>query len=234
MKIRIVERIPTVALVLGAAFAVGSCTNPNVARRTGYIGNYTVLRPGADDPNTLVRVDTSFDITDHNRIILNPVTVWRSDRHRVGDLPASDVRWLNNTFRSALARELEKNGFQLVTTPSETTMVLSAAVTESEPTNWIHRDPADPKYDGSHPASGMSQDTLVFLSKASFETEVADTLTGVRIAHTTSPHGMASYSGAGTGNSTGDVEAAANNWAAWYARRLRAWRNASHRLYREN
>lgn len=66
---------------------------------SGFLGDYSALRPGGGSRARLVFLDTAVDFSGYERVIIEPVAVWKSDEARFAGVPSSQ--------REALAREFE-------------------------------------------------------------------------------------------------------------------------------
>lgn len=66
---------------------------------SGFLGDYSALRPGSGSQARLVFLDTAVDFSGYERVIIEPVVVWKSDEARFAGIPS--------TQREALAREFE-------------------------------------------------------------------------------------------------------------------------------
>ena len=66
---------------------------------SGFLGDYSALRSGSGSQPRLVFLDTGVDFSGYERVIIEPVVVWKSDEARFAGVPS--------TQREALAREFE-------------------------------------------------------------------------------------------------------------------------------
>ena len=66
---------------------------------SGFLGDYSALRPGAGGKARLVFLDPSVDFSGYDRVIIEPVVVWQSSEARFAGVAKSE--------REALAREFE-------------------------------------------------------------------------------------------------------------------------------
>jgi hypothetical protein len=66
---------------------------------SGFLGDYSALRPGGGGRARLVYLDTGVDFSSYERVIIEPAVVWKSDEARFAGV--------SSTQREALAREFE-------------------------------------------------------------------------------------------------------------------------------
>jgi hypothetical protein len=129
------------------AFGVGTCANaadPAPAQQnSGFLSDYSSLKPAADNPKTKLWVDKSFDFKPFTKILLDPVEVWVSPTSQYkGAAPDALKRMsdhFNNSFRKAL-----QPGYQLVDKPGADVLHIKLAVTginlvkpDANPVNFL-------------------------------------------------------------------------------------------------
>src|SRR5262249_22469512 len=100
------------------AVAVG-CASPRRPVRTdvsGFLDDYSLLRDGAPGEVALVYRNPKADWTSYDKVLLEPVTLWRSGRKSLEAVPEEDLLRLVDGLESAVRRRLGE-GFRLVTDP---------------------------------------------------------------------------------------------------------------------
>lgn len=124
--------------VLAIAVTLGGCAGSTTTQRvaepatpSGFLGSetYALLQTNTG-PNLATRsyVNRSADLRRYNRIMLQPVQLWRIPGQSE-QLTQAQRQVLANAFHAALRAELEKD-FQIVERPGPNTLVLSGAITE--------------------------------------------------------------------------------------------------------
>jgi hypothetical protein len=98
----------------------------------GFLGDYSMLTPGAEGQVVLRYVNTDADWAKYDKVLIDPVTVWGSGRDR--DIPEADLQTAANFMHTELQRELGKD-FELVSAPAPDTLRITAALTDAEPAN---------------------------------------------------------------------------------------------------
>lgn len=116
-----------------AAGLVGGCTSTYQAReatRSGFLGNYSQLRPGQGDEALLVYVNPRANFKAYNKIMLDPVRVYAAKDSALGKLPRADLQRLVN-YLDATMREHLKTDYIIVNQAGPGVMRLRVAITEA-------------------------------------------------------------------------------------------------------
>ena len=189
-----------------------------LAETSGFLDDYTVLVPGGPDQPTWVYRDPTAPWGEYDRVVFEPVTIWRSGQTSLQGIPQSDLERLafelHRSVRLALARH-----FDVVVPDDETpprTLRVRLGLTQAQQ--------ADPLFDvftwavpppGELPATEkLSPATRDFVMHAAVEGEISDA-TSARLLAAGVDHRR------GTELRTwGDVRAATERWAAWLSDRI--------------
>lgn len=100
--LRCIRRALAILLLLGCAGGPQRSQPPASATSfgpSGFLGDYSALRPGGGSLARLVYLDTAVDFSRYDRVIIEPVVVWKSDEARFAGVSPSQ--------REALAREFQ-------------------------------------------------------------------------------------------------------------------------------
>lgn len=185
-------RVLLVTSVLALLLGAGACAK---TRKTGsptmhgFLGDYSQLSKDTTGRVTLVYVNPAVDWRSYNAIMIDSVTLWKtsktsglsslSDTSRLSD---KDGKMLTDHFYNALHDELGKT-FQIVDRPGPGVMRVRGAITEAKgaivPVNV-----ATTLHGGAKVATtvaGLATDTQIWVGKATFEGEIRDSLTDVRL-----------------------------------------------------
>ncbi|MDA8164242.1 MAG: DUF3313 domain-containing protein [Desulfobacteraceae bacterium] len=123
-----------IALFLSlAAMAVGGgCAETKQAKNvqpSGFLGDYSLLRPGKGDEALLRYRNPAADIKKYRKIMIVPVRIFQPKG--ASEAQKADLQKLAGNFNVYLTRELEKD-YQIVQTPGPDTMKIESAITGAE------------------------------------------------------------------------------------------------------
>src|SRR5262245_27466715 len=149
---------------------------------SGFLDDYSLLREGAPGDVALVYRNPKTDWTRYHKVLLEPVTLWRSGRKSLDPVPENDLLRLVSTFENALRRHLGE-GFPLVDQPGPGVMRIRLAITEAHATDPIldvlraHSAPLSPP-----PGGPIDPELRRFIEAAAIEGEIRDAQTGELLA----------------------------------------------------
>jgi len=118
--------------VVAVLLALSACAGQG-ATQTGFLPDYTQMRPTTDHELDRIWVKPGFSPTSYSRIIIDPVA-WVP----APDTPARDPETaakLCSDFRDALTAAFAER-YQIVDTPGPATLRLRAAITNTARANW--------------------------------------------------------------------------------------------------
>lgn len=101
------------------------------ATPSGFLGDYSQLRPGADGEALLRYVNPRVDFRTYNKILLDPVRVYAGRDSKLAKIPRQDLQALVN-YLDATLREHLKTDYALVSQPGPGVMRLQVAITEAK------------------------------------------------------------------------------------------------------
>lgn len=121
------------ALVFVAGVMPGCGTTKQARKATpsGFLGDYSQLKPGADGEALLLYVNPKADFKAYQKILLDPIKVYAGKNGKIAKLPKEDLQKLVNYF-DATIREQLKGDYTFVTTPGPGVMRLQIALTEAK------------------------------------------------------------------------------------------------------
>jgi hypothetical protein len=178
MRFRLVATLLLPALVM-------SCTPRRSPLRTdvsGFLDDYSLLRPGAPGEVALVYRNPQADWKSYDKVLLEPVTLWRSGRNSLDACPEDDLLRLAGGLENAVRRRLGE-GFQLVEEPGPGVMRIRLAITEARASDPIlnvlraHGDSATAPGEGP-----LNPETRRFIEAAEIEGEIRDARTNTLLA----------------------------------------------------
>ncbi|HWP65651.1 MAG TPA: DUF3313 family protein [Candidatus Limnocylindria bacterium] len=148
-----------IAASLLALALVGCARRPPLppnAEMSGFLDDYSLLRAGGPGDLPLVSRDESVDGTVYRKVLLEPVTLWRSGRKSLDPVPEEDLLRLVSEFQDAVRTRLGEE-FAFVDEPGPGVMRIRLGITDARVSDRVLDVPTAPQgSDRPHPA-GVSQ-----------------------------------------------------------------------------
>jgi hypothetical protein len=185
---------------------------------SGFLGDYSQLRPGGDDQAQLVYLNPDVDFSEYAAIQIESVTVW--GEAGMSSIPSDGRQALTDRLYEAIHDALRKD-WSIVHQPGPGVMTLRAALTEAKGSK-VALDTvttAIPQVRLLASAVGLSADTAATVGKARVEGEIRDSLTGIRLMAAVDER-VGSRSFSGVTDKWSDVEEAFAYWAERLRKRL--------------
>jgi len=191
---------------------------------SGFLDDYSLLRPGGPGDATLVYRDPGAPWTSYDKVLFEAVTVWRSGRHSLDAVPEADLQRLAAGLERAVRRRLGE-GFVVVDEPADGTMRIRLAITAARA--------SDPVLDVLRATSGgtsapdgdvLSAETRTFIASAQIEGDIRDAQTDRLLAAGVDRR----RPDAPRFETWADVEHAFDRWAARTCARLETRAGAVH------
>lgn len=117
-------------LVTGVLSGCLSTFQARQAEPSGFLGDYSQLRPGRDGEALLVYISPQADFRAYNKIMLDPVRVYATQGSALAKLPREELQDLVN-YLDATLREQLKTDYAIVTAPGPGVLRLRVAITEA-------------------------------------------------------------------------------------------------------
>jgi hypothetical protein len=169
------SRAFTITFLFAAACAVRQPHQP--ADASGFLDDYSVLRRGGPGEVAFVYRNPEAHWTSYDKVLFEPVTLWRSGRKSLDAVPEGDLLRLIAGLEGAVRRRLG-DGFELVDQPQAGVMRIRLAITEaraSDPVLDVLRARGD---SDATPGSGpLDPETRRFIESAQIEGEIRDAST---------------------------------------------------------
>ena len=124
------SRVLVVVLCLVLAAACAARRGPTRAETSGFLDDYSLLRPGGPGEVRLVYRNPDADWRAYDGVLLEPVTLWRSGRKSLDPVPEEDLLRLVSAFERAVRRRLGED-FRLVDAPGSGVMRIRLGITEA-------------------------------------------------------------------------------------------------------
>ena len=147
---------------------------------SGFLGDYSQLKPGGKDQAALVYVDPEAKWNTYTKIIVEPVQFWDSAGSEV---PVSDQQMLATYFYNALRDNLQ-TGFVLVDKPGPGVLKLQTAITNATGSIPVLRTVSVivPQARVLNTAQSFATGSYAFAGSAQAEGQIMDSMTGTRLA----------------------------------------------------
>ena len=123
-------KVSTVLLVvlLAAGCAHRQVVSP--AEMSGFLDDYALLREGGPNDSALVYRAPDANWSAYDKVLLEPVTLWRSGRKSLEPVPQEDLLRLVTDFQSAVRKGLGE-GFRVVDQAGPGVMRIRLAITDA-------------------------------------------------------------------------------------------------------
>ena len=184
---------------------------------SGFLGEYSKLRPGGKGDPLLFYRNPAADFRAYDKVIVEPVTIWRQEGSELGEMPNHDRQRLSTLLEAKIIEAVKLEGLQVVRQPGPGVLRIRAAITEAEQSN-VQMDvvaTAMPLPSFSKMATG----TRAFVGRAAIEGEMTDSQTGeVLMAGVDRREGARTPEG--VRNPWDDVEKAFQYWSDRFRQRL--------------
>jgi hypothetical protein len=122
------QRISAPLEILGCMSLLVACASTSTpdAEQSGFLGDYSQLKPGRGDQAQLVFIDPEADFSPYERILIDPVVVWEPTAG--ADASNEELRALADELGAALREQLQLE-FMLVESPEPGTLRIRTAIT---------------------------------------------------------------------------------------------------------
>jgi hypothetical protein len=147
--------------------------------KSGFLKDYSMLKEGEDGEALLVYRNPDADFSKYDKILLEPIEIWRPKDSDLADLSEEDVQYLGNHLYESLKTELEKD-YTLVASAGPGVLRIRGAITEASgsiaPLNMIST--VIPVTRVISAGKRLITGTGAFVGKASVEGEFTDSESG--------------------------------------------------------
>jgi hypothetical protein len=185
MSVRTVPGTGTLLLLgaLALSLVVSACATTRQTRsveQTGFLGDYSQLRPGEGDEAQLIYIDARADFSSYDAVIIDSVTLWGESE--AAKLPPKEGQALTDYLYQALHDQLSQD-YKIVGAPGPGVLRLRVAIAEAKGSNVVGNSVTTviPQLRMLSTLTGVSSDTQVFVGKAAIEGEITDSITSRRL-----------------------------------------------------
>ena len=182
--------------------------------KTGFLGDYSMLRPGQEGEALLVYKNPKVDWKSYDKAMVDSVTIWRDKDSPLKEEWKADLQRLADYFWDKVVKALMPN-YKIVNKPGPGVMRVTVAITEAEASNPT-MDTISSVLPPARLLTGakgvVGEGKPGFAGAASVEAKITDAQTGeLLMAGVDRRAGTKSLSG--STNSWSDVEEAYQYWA---------------------
>jgi hypothetical protein len=193
-------------------------------QKSGFLFDYSRLKPGKQDEAQLVYRARDADFTRYDAILLEPVAVWVRPDARESRDDKLQLQQLADMLHTAMAERLAQD-YRMVTERGPRVMRLRVALTEAMQSS-VGLDIASMIIPLGTWTSKMTSGTHNFVGRAGLEAEVSDSMDG-RVLYAAVDRRVGGKSFEGSTDSWDDVHKAFTFWADRSIIRLRILRDES-------
>jgi hypothetical protein len=109
-----------------------ACKSTPEQMQSGFLGDYSQLRPAPDREGVMVYIKPDFDFRPYNKLMLDPVQVLVTPTPDEPSVPPEVLQRIAQQFQLSLAQALAP-AYQIVTQPGPDVLRVRAAITGLEP-----------------------------------------------------------------------------------------------------
>jgi hypothetical protein len=170
-------------LLLLTAMSCASTTQTRSVEPSGFLKNVSQLEEGGDDEALLVYFNPSADWARYDKIILEPVTVWRNENFDPDEISKEDLQRLVDALYIAVKDQLAKD-YQIVDRSGPGVLRMRVAITEADDSVVVMDTITNilPIGIGINLVTKGITGTSAFVGEVAIEAEILDSLTNERLA----------------------------------------------------
>ena len=211
--------VASLLLILTLSACAASRQPRGIPEESGFLGNYSQLKPGKGDQAALVYIKPDVDWASYTAVQFESVTLWSGKDGGLAKLSPGDQQMLADRLYQALHDALAKD-IKMVSSPGHGVLRVRVALTEAKSTLVVLNAVATivPQIRTVTTLAGLAANTSLTVGSATIEGDVEDSLTHRRLAAFVDKRiGQRSLQGLGTWS---QVQAAFDHWGEQFANRL--------------
>jgi len=124
-------RIATIVILVATLLACGVTRQAREVKYSGFLGDYSILKPGPEGGAKLVYENPDADVKSYDKVLLEPVTIWSGEGSEMNGLSKEDRQMVADRLYAVLQARLAKD-YTMVTAPAPGTMRIAAALTTAD------------------------------------------------------------------------------------------------------
>ena len=128
------KRLGVIILIVAMILMVGCARTKQATttKQTGFLGDYySKLQKGEAGEEVLVYDNPKADWAAYNKVLLDPITVWRGEKSQKEGIPEEDIQTMIDNFYGLLNAEISKD-YTMLTKPESGTLRIQVAVSKLE------------------------------------------------------------------------------------------------------
>ena len=174
-----------IATVLATSIAgCANTTRDRTVHYSGFLGDYSNLVKGDGEQAERRYLRPDVDWGSYDRVLLDPVMLWRGDESRHNGVSSHDAQAMMNYFYQVIYKDLEEQGLDMVNSPMPDTLRLQVALTKLEESHVV-LDVVSTVVPVALALSGLDKAITgkpAFVGEAEVEFKVTDAVTGELLA----------------------------------------------------
>lgn len=171
-------------LLLAGTLLIGcAASGMKTVEKSGFLGDYSQLRPGGDDRAALVYVKPGTNFKPYNKLMFDRVVVLLSDTADYRVIDPTTLKELTDYYQNAIF-EAVKDGYEIVGQPDHGVLRVRVAITDIKPSKPLANTLSSVTPPGLI-LSGITKvasDENLGTGEAGTEFELLDAMTGERLA----------------------------------------------------
>lgn len=176
----------TRTLLFFTCLALGACMSTKQGKApdsSGFLPDYSLLHPGSEGQAEKVYIKPDVDWARYNKVLLDPVTLWRGKDSRFKGVSATDAQKMADYFYQLIYTSLEKD-FKMVKSPEPGTLRISVALVKLKEADVTMETISTvvPQARLLTSLSDAASGSPSFVGSASVEAKIVDAASGVLLA----------------------------------------------------
>lgn len=204
-------------VLLALAGLLAGCAETSQARsvqQSGFLGDYSMLQEGKSDQALLVYWNPKANWASYDKVMIDPVTVWRGADSQMTDVSPEDEQRLATMLYTKVSDALSTD-YKLVSTPGPGVLRIQAAITEADRPNVVMHTVSNivPQMMLLSNVKKLATGTQAFAGTASVEAKMTDGATGQILAEGVDKRGGGKGLPRAFENTWADIDHAYEFWA---------------------
>ncbi len=127
------NKLYSLPLIVGTLLTFGcAATKPGpVPQYTGFLPDYSILQPGKKGQAERLYINPDADWAKYNKILLDPVTIWRGNASQLNNVSRADAQRLADYFYNLMYNKFAQD-YEMVRIPEPGTLRISVAIVKLE------------------------------------------------------------------------------------------------------
>jgi len=169
--------------MLAVTFAGCSASGMKDVTKTGFLQDYSQLKPGGEDRAALLYIKPGANLKPYNKLMFERITVMLSDQAEYKAIDPTTLKELTDYYQTAIFKAL-KGGYEIVSKPGPDVLRVRVAITELKPSKPVANTMSTIVPVGMIVAGATKATTGDNLGtgEAGTEFEMLDSVTGERLA----------------------------------------------------